>query len=56
MQRVLDALEPSPAIVKTSTWDIVAWNRAAPPRAADAVGLFSQMTSYVVTQRRCRPM
>src|SRR6476619_4493266 len=29
LQRVLDALELSPAYVKTSTWDIVAWNKAA---------------------------
>jgi transcriptional regulator with XRE-family HTH domain len=29
LQRVLDALELSPAYVKTSTWDIIAWNRAA---------------------------
>jgi transcriptional regulator with XRE-family HTH domain len=29
LQRVLDALEFSPAIVKTATWDVVAWNRAA---------------------------
>jgi hypothetical protein len=29
LQRVLDALELSPALVKTATWDIVAWNRAA---------------------------
>ncbi len=29
LQRVLDALEVSPAYVKTSTWDIVGWNRAA---------------------------
>jgi len=29
IQRVLDALEFSPAFVKTSTWDLVAWNRAA---------------------------
>src|SRR5215813_11053275 len=27
MQRVLDAMEFSPAVVRTSTWDIVAWNR-----------------------------
>jgi len=26
---VLDALEPSPALIKTATWDVVAWNRAA---------------------------
>src|SRR6187402_2319482 len=29
LQRLLDALEISPAIIKTATWDIVAWNRAA---------------------------
>ena len=29
LQRLLDALTYSPAIVKTATWDIVAWNRAA---------------------------
>jgi transcriptional regulator with XRE-family HTH domain len=29
LQRVLDSLEFSPAFVKTSTWDVVAWNRAA---------------------------
>ena len=29
LQRVLDSLEFSPAFVKTSDWDIIAWNRAA---------------------------
>ncbi|MGY3533827.1 MULTISPECIES: helix-turn-helix transcriptional regulator [Bradyrhizobium] len=29
LQRVLDALEPRPALIRTATWDIVAWNRAA---------------------------
>ncbi|GLQ89787.1 helix-turn-helix transcriptional regulator [Dyella flagellata] len=29
LQRVLDALEPSPAIIRTATWDVLAWNRAA---------------------------
>lgn len=29
LQRVLDSLEGSPAIIKTATWDVVAWNRAA---------------------------
>jgi transcriptional regulator with XRE-family HTH domain len=29
LQRILDALEYSPALVKTFTWDIVGWNRAA---------------------------
>ena len=29
LQRLIDALECSPAIIKTPTWDILAWNRAA---------------------------
>jgi transcriptional regulator with XRE-family HTH domain len=29
LQRVLDSLELSPALVKTPAWDVVAWNRAA---------------------------
>ncbi|HEY4090471.1 MAG TPA: helix-turn-helix transcriptional regulator [Luteibacter sp.] len=29
LQRVLDALPTSPAILRTATWDVVAWNRAA---------------------------
>lgn len=29
LQRLLDALSHSPAIVRTATWDVVAWNRAA---------------------------
>ncbi len=29
LQRLLDTLDASPAIVKTATWDVVAWNRAA---------------------------
>jgi transcriptional regulator with XRE-family HTH domain len=29
LQRLLDALAYSPAIVRTVTWDVVAWNRAA---------------------------
>jgi transcriptional regulator with XRE-family HTH domain len=29
LQRVLDALEPHPAIIRTPIWDVVAWNRAA---------------------------
>src|SRR6516164_10005610 len=27
LQRVLDALDPSPAIIRTAIWDVVAWNR-----------------------------
>src|SRR6202020_1687030 len=29
LQRVLDALEPSPALIRSATWDVIAWNRAA---------------------------
>ncbi|WP_242140010.1 helix-turn-helix transcriptional regulator [Sphingomonas sp. TREG-RG-20F-R18-01] len=29
LQRVLDAMPFSPAIIKTATWDVVAWNAAA---------------------------
>ena len=29
LQRVLDALDPTPALIRTATWDVVAWNRAA---------------------------
>jgi transcriptional regulator with XRE-family HTH domain len=29
LQRVLDTLDGSPALLRTATWDVVAWNRAA---------------------------
>lgn len=29
LQRLLDALEVSPALIRTATWDVVAWNHAA---------------------------
>jgi transcriptional regulator with XRE-family HTH domain len=29
LQRVLDVLDPSPALIRTATWNVVAWNRAA---------------------------
>jgi transcriptional regulator with XRE-family HTH domain len=29
LQRLLDAFEASPALIRTATWDVVAWNRAA---------------------------
>lgn len=29
LQRVLDALSPSPAIIRTALWDVLAWNEAA---------------------------
>jgi len=35
LRRVLDALEPSPALIRTATWDVVAWNRAATAMLGD---------------------
>jgi len=29
LQRVLDKLDPSPALIRTATWDVIGWNRAA---------------------------
>src|SRR5579863_4827828 len=29
LQRVLDALNPTPALIRTATWDVLAWNRAS---------------------------
>jgi transcriptional regulator with XRE-family HTH domain len=29
LQRVLEVLEPCPALIRTATWDVIAWNRAA---------------------------
>lgn len=29
LQRVLDVLDPCPAMIKTAMWDVVAWNQAA---------------------------
>jgi transcriptional regulator with XRE-family HTH domain len=35
LQRVLDALDPSPALIRTATWDVVAWNRGATAMLGD---------------------
>src|SRR5271155_776252 len=35
LQRVLDALDPSPALIRTAAWDVVAWNRAATAMLTD---------------------
>jgi transcriptional regulator with XRE-family HTH domain len=40
LQRVIDAMEFSPALVRTSTWDVIAWNRAAQAVLTD----YSQMS------------
>ena len=35
LQRVLDALNPSPALIRTAIWDVVAWNRGASAMLVD---------------------
>ena len=35
LQRVLNALEPSPALIRTAIWDVIAWNRAATAMLTD---------------------
>lgn len=35
LQRVLDALDPLPALIRTATWDVAAWNRAATEMLTD---------------------
>ncbi len=39
LQRVLDSLETSPALVKNATWDVVAWNEAAAAVLTDYAAL-----------------
>jgi transcriptional regulator with XRE-family HTH domain len=39
LQRVLDALDPSPAVIRTATWDIIAWNKAATVMLMDYASL-----------------
>lgn len=39
LQRVLDALEYSPALIKTAAWDVVAWNRSAAAVLTDYAAL-----------------
>src|SRR5260221_371028 len=42
LQRVLDALEPSPALIRTATWDVAAWNRAGTGMLTDSGSLTPQ--------------
>src|SRR6204780_4636433 len=39
LQRVLDALEPSPALIRTAIWDVIAWNRGVAAMLTDYVAL-----------------
>lgn len=54
LQRVLDALELSPALVKTATWDVVAWNRAATVMLAD-YGAMAPRERNVLRMMFCDP-
>jgi transcriptional regulator with XRE-family HTH domain len=47
LQRVLDALEPSPALIKTATWDVVAWNRAATVMLTDYGSLLPEQRNVL---------
>ncbi|HEY2176973.1 MAG TPA: helix-turn-helix transcriptional regulator [Caulobacteraceae bacterium] len=42
LQRVLAALEPCPALIRTATWDVVAWNKAATVMLTDYAQLPSE--------------
>jgi len=39
LQRLLDTLEYSPAFIRTATWDVIAWNRAAAAVLTDYASL-----------------
>ncbi|MDQ7977932.1 helix-turn-helix transcriptional regulator [Paraburkholderia sp. SARCC-3016] len=53
LQRVLDSLELSPALVKTATWDIVAWNRAA--AAVFEYGAAAPVERNILRRLFCNP-
>jgi transcriptional regulator with XRE-family HTH domain len=56
LQRVLDALEPTPALIRTATWDVVAWNRGATVLLTDfaAAGESRNMLRLMFLDRRMR--
>lgn len=54
LQRVIDALTLSPALIKTATWDIVAWNRAASVILAD-YGAMAPRERNVLRMMFCDP-
>ncbi|KAI1697964.1 helix-turn-helix domain-containing protein [Ditylenchus destructor] len=54
LQRILDALPLSPAIVKTPTWDVVAWNRAAALVLTD-YGLLAPEQRNILRLMFCEP-
>ena len=57
LQRVLDALDPSPALIRTAIWDVVAWNRAATALLLDYAALPPEKRNilrYMFTDPRAR--
>lgn len=54
LQRVLDALEPSAAMIRTSTWDVVAWNRAVAVMLTD-YGALPPQERNILRQIFCNP-
>lgn len=55
LQRVLDVLEFSPAMVKTATWNVVAWNRAAAAVLTD-YGALAPEQRNVLRLMFCHPL
>jgi transcriptional regulator with XRE-family HTH domain len=53
-QRMIDAMEISPVLVRTSTWDVVAWNRAASAVLTD-YGVLPVEQRNIVRQIFCNP-
>lgn len=53
-QRMIDAMELSPVLVRTPTWDVVAWNRAASAVLTDYGALPPQQRN-IVRQIFCNP-
>lgn len=54
LQRVLDALEPNAAMIRTAIWDIVAWNRAVTLLMTD-YGALAPSERNVLKQLFCNP-
>jgi transcriptional regulator with XRE-family HTH domain len=53
-QRMIDAMEISPVLVRTPTWDVVAWNRAASAVLTD-YGALPPEQRNIVRQIFCNP-
>ncbi|MBU6440798.1 MAG: helix-turn-helix domain-containing protein [Betaproteobacteria bacterium] len=47
LQRLLDVLDPCPAVIRTATWDVVAWNRAATRVLMDYAALEPQQRNVL---------